>query len=55
LRPTAGIRVEREEIDGQKVIHAYGTTIGGYIASFGLGLEVARLLEEDDVEMGVPN
>ncbi|KAK4245692.1 FAD dependent oxidoreductase [Corynascus novoguineensis] len=45
LRP-AGVRVEKERIAGQKVVHAYGTTIGGYIHSFGLAKEVARLVEE---------
>ncbi|KAK3356881.1 FAD dependent oxidoreductase-like protein [Lasiosphaeria hispida] len=45
LRP-ASVRVEKEVIGGQKVIHAYGTTIGGYMFSFGLGREVARLLDE---------
>ncbi|KAG7285754.1 hypothetical protein NEMBOFW57_008048 [Staphylotrichum longicolle] len=55
LRPATGVRVERVEINGQKIIHAYGTTIGGYILSFGLGLEVARLLEEDEMKMDVPN
>ncbi|KAL2152875.1 hypothetical protein VTH82DRAFT_4030 [Thermothelomyces myriococcoides] len=41
LRP-AGVRVEREIISGQKVVHAYGTTAGGYIFSFGLGSAVAQ-------------
>ncbi|KAK4149487.1 hypothetical protein C8A00DRAFT_18831 [Chaetomidium leptoderma] len=45
LRP-AGVRVEKEVVNGQKVVHAYGTTIGGYIHSFGLAQEVARLVEE---------
>jgi len=45
LRP-AGVRVEKEVLNGQKVVHAYGTTIGGYIHSFGLAQEVARLVEE---------
>ncbi|KAK4147311.1 uncharacterized protein C8A04DRAFT_9063 [Dichotomopilus funicola] len=45
LRP-AGVRAEREELDGQKVVHAYGTTIGGYIHSFGLAKEAARLVTE---------
>ncbi|EAQ85425.1 predicted protein [Chaetomium globosum CBS 148.51] len=45
LRP-AGVRFEKQEIHGQKVVHAYGTTIGGYIHSFGLGQEVAQLVEE---------
>ncbi|KAL2158836.1 hypothetical protein VTH06DRAFT_4028, partial [Thermothelomyces fergusii] len=45
LRP-AGVRVEKEDIGGQKVVHAYGTTIGGYIHSFGLAEEAARLVGE---------
>ncbi|KAK3291198.1 FAD dependent oxidoreductase [Chaetomium fimeti] len=45
LRP-AGVRVEKEELNGQKVVHAYGTTIGGYIHSFGLAQEAAKLVEE---------
>ena len=45
LRP-AGVRAEKEDINGQKVVHAYGTTIGGYIHSFGIAQEVARLVEE---------
>ncbi|KAK5652209.1 hypothetical protein OQA88_10706 [Cercophora sp. LCS_1] len=40
------VRVEREVVGGQKVVHAYGTTIGGYIHSFGLAREVARLVDE---------
>ncbi|CAH0018924.1 unnamed protein product [Clonostachys rhizophaga] len=39
------VRVEKEVINGQNVIHAYGTTAGGYIYSFGLGREVARLVD----------
>ncbi|GAB1315435.1 hypothetical protein MFIFM68171_05645 [Madurella fahalii] len=40
------VRVEKDVINGQKVIHAYGTTMGGYIFSFGLAREAARLLDE---------
>ena len=50
LRP-AGVRVEKEDIDGLKVVHAYGTTIGGYIHSFGLAQEAARLVEESVAEL----
>lgn len=47
LRISAGVRVEKEVmVNGQKVVHAYGTTAGGYIYSFGLGKEVAKLVEE---------
>ncbi|KAK1831882.1 D-amino-acid oxidase [Podospora conica] len=41
-----GVRVEKEVVGGMKVVHAYGTTIGGYIFSFGLAREVARLVDE---------
>ncbi|KAJ8119668.1 hypothetical protein ONZ43_g3433 [Nemania bipapillata] len=41
-----GPRVEKETIGRQKVVHAYGTTAGGYIYSFGLAREVARLVDE---------
>ncbi|KAK3898350.1 hypothetical protein C8A05DRAFT_47298 [Staphylotrichum tortipilum] len=44
LRP-AGVRVEKEVINGLNIVHAYGTTIGGYIHSFGLAQEVTRLVE----------
>ncbi|KXX76313.1 D-amino-acid oxidase [Madurella mycetomatis] len=40
------VRVEKDVIGGQHVIHAYGTTMGGYIYSFGLARETARLLDE---------
>jgi D-amino-acid oxidase len=45
LRP-AGVRAEKEVIGTDKVVHAYGTTIGGYIHSFGLAEVAARLVEE---------
>ncbi|KAH8901270.1 nucleotide-binding domain-containing protein [Thozetella sp. PMI_491] len=40
------VRVEKDLIDGQKVVHAYGTTAGGYIYSFGLARAAAHLVEE---------
>lgn len=46
LRP-AGVRVEKENVDGQTVVHAYGTTAGGYIFSFGLAQEVAKLVGDN--------
>ncbi|KAK4168162.1 D-amino-acid oxidase [Cladorrhinum sp. PSN259] len=48
IRPLrfAGVRVEKEEIEGQNVVHAYGTTIGGYIHSFGLARQVAKLVDD---------
>ncbi|KAI1148311.1 nucleotide-binding domain-containing protein [Nemania diffusa] len=39
-------RVEKETVGRQKIVHAYGTTAGGYIYSFGLSREVARLVDE---------
>lgn len=42
LRPD-GVRVEQETIGDQQVIHVYGTTIGGYVLSFGLAEEAAKL------------
>lgn len=41
-----GMRVEKEVIDGQKVIHAYGQEAGGFVCSFGLAREVTRLAFE---------
>ncbi|KAK4222044.1 FAD dependent oxidoreductase [Podospora fimiseda] len=48
IRPLrfAGVRVEKEMIGDQKVVHAYGTTIGGYIHSFGLARQVAKLVDD---------
>ncbi|KAK3987118.1 D-amino-acid oxidase [Cladorrhinum sp. PSN332] len=48
IRPLrfAGVRVEKERIGDQNVVHAYGTTIGGYIHSFGLARQVARLVDD---------
>ncbi|KAF2963141.1 hypothetical protein GQX73_g10427 [Xylaria multiplex] len=40
------VRVEKEILGRQKVVHAYGTTAGGYIYSFGIAREVARLVDE---------
>ena len=40
------VRAEKEVIDGQKVVHAYGTTAGGYIYSFGLARVIANLVNE---------
>ncbi|CAI0642181.1 unnamed protein product [Colletotrichum noveboracense] len=41
-----GARCERETIDGQRVIHAYGQNAGGYGYSFGLAREVVKLTED---------
>ena len=43
LRPD-GVRVEQETIGDQQVVHVYGTTVGGYILSFGLAEEAAKLI-----------
>lgn len=44
LRPH-GVRVEQETLGDQKVVHVYGTTVGGYILSFGLAEEAAKLID----------
>lgn len=41
-----GPRVEKEVIDGQKVVHAYGLSGSGYGYSFGLGEAVSDLVDE---------
>ncbi|KAK5048698.1 hypothetical protein LTR84_005790 [Exophiala bonariae] len=41
-----GIRLEKEVIGGQKVVHAYGQEAGGYVCSFGIAREAARLVFE---------
>lgn len=48
IRPErkGGIRVEKEIINGQKVVHAYDTGGGGYVFSFGSAREVAKLVNE---------
>lgn len=43
LRPD-GVRVEQETIGDEQVVHVYGTTVGGYILSFGLAEEAAKLI-----------
>lgn len=50
IRPQreGGVRVEKEILNGQKVVHAYGVAGGGYVFSFGVGKEVAKLVEEYD-------
>ncbi len=42
----SGVRVEVERLNSDTVIHAYGTTAGGYILSFGIAKEVALLLDD---------
>ncbi|KAH7061208.1 FAD dependent oxidoreductase [Macrophomina phaseolina] len=41
-----GPRVEKEVIDGQKIVHAYGVSGSGYGYSFGLGEVVSELVDE---------
>ncbi|KAK2796748.1 hypothetical protein FQN50_009429 [Emmonsiellopsis sp. PD_5] len=41
-----GVRVEKERMGCQKVIHAYGQVAGGYTFSFGLGRQVAHYVKE---------
>lgn len=45
-RDKGGVRVEKEVIGSQKVVHAYGQHAGGYVFSFGIADEVARLASE---------
>ena len=47
IRPErrGGIRVEKEIVNGQKVVHAYGAQGGGYVFS-GLSREAAKLVNE---------
>jgi hypothetical protein len=49
----AGLRVEKEvrdlgskEVEGMKIVHAYGVGGGGYIYSFGVAKRVNALVEE---------
>ncbi|KAK2784737.1 hypothetical protein FQN53_008293 [Emmonsiellopsis sp. PD_33] len=42
----SGPRVEKEVLDGQKIVHAYGTSGGGYVFSFGLAKAVAELVDD---------
>lgn len=41
-----GVRLEKEVLDGQNIVHAYGPEAGGYTYSFGIGIQVARLVAE---------
>ncbi|KAK5203308.1 hypothetical protein LTR41_010951 [Exophiala xenobiotica] len=42
------VRCEKQIIAGQKVVHAYGMEAGGYVFSFGLAREIAKLVSEYD-------
>ncbi|KAM0217446.1 hypothetical protein ACHAQD_007425 [Fusarium lateritium] len=48
IRPyrSSGMRIEKEVKNGQKIVHAYGITGGGYIYGFGVAREVAHLVDE---------
>ncbi|KAL4939075.1 hypothetical protein BDV06DRAFT_225353 [Aspergillus oleicola] len=48
IRPqrAGGIRLEKEVLDGQKLVHVYGTSGGGYIFSWGLAREACRLVND---------
>ncbi|CAI6023230.1 unnamed protein product [Clonostachys chloroleuca] len=46
-----GVRVEKEVIDGRKVVHAYGQEAGGYCYSFGIAKEASELVAEYIFEM----
>lgn len=41
-----GVRCQKEILDGQRVVHAYGVEGGGYVFSFGFRREVAQLVAE---------
>lgn len=50
IRPSrkGGVRLEKEIVDGQKVVHAYGVAGGGYVFSWGLAREAVKLVAEFD-------
>ncbi|KAJ9133707.1 Nucleotide-binding domain-containing protein [Pleurostoma richardsiae] len=52
IRPQrdGGVRIEKEVLNGQRVVHAYGVEAGGYLFSWGLGLEVAELVNDFELE-----
>ncbi|RKK11967.1 hypothetical protein BFJ66_g10922 [Fusarium oxysporum f. sp. cepae] len=45
-RRVCGVRCEREDLDGQRVVHAYGQNAGGYVYSFGLARQVVKLTQD---------
>ncbi|SPO07234.1 related to D-amino acid oxidase [Cephalotrichum gorgonifer] len=55
IRPQrdGGVRLEKEVLGGQRVIHAYGVEAGGYLFSWGLGEKVARMVDEFESEAPV--
>lgn len=56
IRPQreGGVRIEKEVLGGQKVVHAYGVAGGGYIFSWGLARKVCHLVEEFQFEPVTP-
>ncbi|KFA80072.1 hypothetical protein S40288_08207 [Stachybotrys chartarum IBT 40288] len=50
-RKISGVRCEKEIVDGQRVVHAYGQNAGGYVYSFGLAREVVKLTEDYLLEL----
>ncbi|CAJ0550005.1 Ff.00g099350.m01.CDS01 [Fusarium sp. VM40] len=50
-----GTRVEKELVDGQMVIHAYGQEAGGFSYSFGVARAVAELVSDHAFELPVPS
>ncbi|KAJ6441133.1 kinesin [Purpureocillium lavendulum] len=48
LRPArvGGVRVEKQVVGTQNVVHAYGTSGGGYVFSFGVAKAVERLVND---------
>ncbi|KAJ5920160.1 hypothetical protein N7516_011018 [Penicillium verrucosum] len=49
-----GVRVEKQVLHGQKVIHAYGQEAGGFTFSFGLGQQVSKYVQEYLTELPKP-
>lgn len=48
IRPAraTGLRVEKEIMAGEKVVHAYGVAGGGYVFSFGVARAARDLVDE---------
>ncbi|KAL2867608.1 FAD-dependent oxidoreductase [Aspergillus lucknowensis] len=48
IRPgrLGGVRVEKEIVDGEKIVHAYGTGGGGYVFSFGLARAAGTMVND---------
>ncbi|KAF2501167.1 nucleotide-binding domain-containing protein [Lophium mytilinum] len=48
LRPyrETGVRIEKEILNGEKVVHAYGVSGGGYVFSFGIARAARDLVDE---------